>query len=164
MRYKNTQARRLRRIPLFSKCTTRQLRRIDSLMTQVGAKSGQVLISEGCREGQFMVVLEGTASAFRGDTVVECLGPDEFFGEVAARDSDRRFSKVIADSDMRLLVSSRREFWYMHGLVAAASQRATTEGAIARPRIVVTPATLTVKNSLSGSTSEICQVQAERGC
>ena len=140
MRDKNTQARRLRRIPLFSTCTTRQLRRIDSLMAPVGAKAGQVLISEGCPQGQFMIVLEGTASAFRGDTFVGRLGPDAFFGEAAARDSDDRFSKVIADNDMRLLVSSRQEFRCMLDLVPAVAQRAASERIAARPRIVVIPA------------------------
>ena len=117
MRAKNTQAKRLGRVQLFSTCTTGQLRRIDSLMTHIQARAGQVLVREGCREGQFVVVLEGTASAFREGVLIGQLERGSFFGETARLDAREGTPKVVAETDMELCVASRREFRCLRGVI-----------------------------------------------
>src|SRR5271156_5313509 len=59
---------------------------------------------------EFFVIVEGKARASRKDVELATLGPGSFFGELALLDGGKRTATVVAQTDMRLLVLSRREF------------------------------------------------------
>jgi CRP-like cAMP-binding protein len=86
------------------------LERIGSLTTEHGAKVGTVLTKSGDIGEEFFVIVEGSATATRNGVPIAKLGPGSFFGELALLDRGERTATVTADSDMRLLVLSRREF------------------------------------------------------
>jgi CRP-like cAMP-binding protein len=118
----NSQIERLRGIETFSTCTTRELKQIDSLTTNLRAQPGRVLVREGGRALEFIVVLQGTATASREGWPIGRLGPGSLFGGSALLERGERSASVIADTDMELLVSSLNEFWTMYRSIPAVSQ------------------------------------------
>jgi CRP/FNR family transcriptional regulator, cyclic AMP receptor protein len=100
----------LRAVPLFSTCSTPELRAIAALGTQTHVRSGEALTTQGKPGSEFFLVIAGTASCtVDGDNVAE-LGPGEFFGELALLTGAPRAATVTAETELDVLVLSRREF------------------------------------------------------
>ena len=100
----------LRAVPLFETCSMAELRAIAALGTQTHVRSGEVLTTQGKRGSEFFLVIAGRASCeIDGDIVAE-LGPGEFFGELALLTGAPRAATVTAESELEVLVLSRREF------------------------------------------------------
>ena len=112
---------------LFSSCTHRELTRIESLTTLVDVPAGEVLTEQGAPGEEFFVVVEGTATASRNGLTLATLGPGSFFGELALLDGGNRTATVVADSDMGLLVLSRREFKSLQLTVPSVAFKLLTE-------------------------------------
>ena len=128
MNTRNAQIERLRDIDAFSSCTTRQLKQIDSLTTNLRIQPGLVLAREGERALEFIVVLQGTATVSRVGLPIGRLGPGSLFGGSALVDRGERIESIIADTDMELLVASMNEFWTMFRSIPAVSQEVDAEG------------------------------------
>jgi CRP/FNR family cyclic AMP-dependent transcriptional regulator len=107
---KNQRVELLRGVQLFAGCSTAELGKIASLATEHHAKAGQVLTERGDPGLEFFIIVEGEATATRKGAHLATLGPGSFFGELALLDGGTRTATVIAETDMRLLVLSRREF------------------------------------------------------
>ena len=103
-------ARRLKSLALFSGCSTKELRRMERLMTEARVPAGHVLTSCTERGKEFFIVVSGTASIWREGVRLEVVGPGGFFGEVSLFDHGKRTASVIADTDMDLFVLSPGEF------------------------------------------------------
>jgi CRP/FNR family transcriptional regulator, cyclic AMP receptor protein len=100
----------LRNVRLFSTCNKRELARIASLVDEVEAPEGKVIVRQGDPGRECFVIRDGKARATirgKGSTV---LGPGSFFGEMSLLDQGPRSATVIAESDMHLLVLGSREF------------------------------------------------------
>jgi CRP-like cAMP-binding protein len=95
---------------LFSACTNRELRRIASLADQIEVPKGKVLTRQGDPGWECFVITEGEAKATMRGRGSATLGPGSFFGEMALLDQGPRSATVTAESDMRLLVLSSRDF------------------------------------------------------
>jgi CRP/FNR family cyclic AMP-dependent transcriptional regulator len=102
-------------VSLFSNCSKEELRRIATMVTLHEAPQGSVLSEQGKAGLEFFVVVEGSANATRNGIQLAHLGPGSFFGELALLDGGPRTATVVAQTDMRLLVFSRREFSQLHG-------------------------------------------------
>ena len=100
----------LRRTALFAACSNTELARIASLTTEHNVAAGHVLMKTGEPGLEFFVIVEGKAKASRKGVELASLGPGSFFGELALLDGGERTADVTAETDMRLLVLSRREF------------------------------------------------------
>jgi hypothetical protein len=61
----NTRVRRLKKLGLFARCSTKQLRRMEPLMTEAQVPAGRVLTSCAEPGAEFFVVVKGTASVWR---------------------------------------------------------------------------------------------------
>jgi CRP/FNR family cyclic AMP-dependent transcriptional regulator len=107
---KNQRVDLIREVELFAGCSAVELGRIAALTTEVLAPAGQVLAKRGQQGLEFFIIVEGRATATRKGVHLATLGPGSFFGELALLDGGRRTATVVADTDMRLLVLSRREF------------------------------------------------------
>jgi CRP/FNR family transcriptional regulator, cyclic AMP receptor protein len=116
----------LRRVELFSARSTAELGRISALTTEVTAKAGQLLTTKGEPGLEFFVV-EGRAKASRKDVNLATLGPGSSFGELALLDGGPRTATVVAATDMRLLVLSRREFTSIYGMVPSVASKIIAE-------------------------------------
>ena len=95
---------------MFSACTNRELRRIASLADQIEVPKGKVLTRQGDPGWECFVITEGEAKATMRGRGSATLGPGSFFGEMALLDQGPRSATVTAESDMRLLVLSSRDF------------------------------------------------------
>jgi CRP-like cAMP-binding protein len=100
----------LQGVELFKGCSAAELGRISSLTTEYLAVEGEVLTKRGDPGLEAFVIVEGKATASRKGKTIARLGPGSLFGELALLDGERRTATVTAETEMRLLVLSRREF------------------------------------------------------
>jgi CRP-like cAMP-binding protein len=112
--HKDERVALLQGVSLFSNCSKEELRRIATLVTLHEAPQGSVLSEQGQVGLEFFVIVEGSAIATRNGIRLAHLGPGSFFGELALLDGGTRTATVVAETDMRLLVFSRREFSQLH--------------------------------------------------
>jgi CRP/FNR family transcriptional regulator, cyclic AMP receptor protein len=100
----------LARVPLFSACSQKELREVARLGTPIDVSAGRQLTREGNRGSEFFLVLKGRAQCTINGRKVASFRDGDFFGEMALLDQGPRTATVTADTDMRLLVVSAREF------------------------------------------------------
>ena len=100
----------LRGVPLFSACTKRELTEIEGLTSMIDVKEGTEVATFGTPGQEFFIIVDGSATASRNGLTLAVLGPGSFFGELALLDGGERTATVVADTDLTLLVLSRREF------------------------------------------------------
>ena len=100
----------LRRVPLFSGCSKRELGEIASLADELHFEAGRTLIQEGKRGHEFIVLVEGTVEVTKGGRKLRTRGDDTFFGELALLSDAPRSATVTATSPVRVLVISASAF------------------------------------------------------
>lgn len=100
----------LSRVPLFERCSRRELSRVASLMTPLEMAEGSVLTRQGDPGNQCFVIIEGTVDVRIDDRTVAELGAGEVVGEMALLDGRPRTATVRARTPLRLEVLDRREF------------------------------------------------------
>jgi len=109
-RIRRVDAGRLKRIPLFSDLSHRDLERLARWTDEVDVRAGRDLIDQGAFPHEFMVIESGTAEVLvDGERVAE-LGEGDFFGEMALLVEQRRTATVTATSDLRVIVMHERDF------------------------------------------------------
>ena len=101
---------RLRKIPLFAACSKDELQQIAAAASTLTFPAGTVLAREGDVGREFMVIDDGTADVVIGGAVVNQLGPEDSFGEVALLDGGVRTATVVASTDVLAYVIEQREF------------------------------------------------------
>lgn len=75
--------------------------------------AGAVIFSAGDPGDMMYVVHEGEVEIKVGDTVVETVGPDGFFGEMALIEPGPRAAGAFAKSDCTLVPINERRFQFM---------------------------------------------------
>ena len=100
----------LRRVPLFSACGGKELRRIASLTFDTTAEPGTKIVQEGEPGHEFFLITDGTAVASLRGEKLATFGPGDFFGEMSLVDQGPRSATVTAESKVSLLVLGEREF------------------------------------------------------
>ena len=101
---------RLKEVRIFEECSQRQLRSIARIARVVDAPAGTMLTRADEPGDEFFLILDGTASV---DVATETRGPlrpGAFFGEMSLLDGDPRSATIVAETPVRLLVISRRNF------------------------------------------------------
>jgi CRP-like cAMP-binding protein len=94
----------LRQVGLFKGMSKRSLVRIDQLADVRTALPREVIVAQGERGTDAMVVLEGSAAVTRGKRRLHVLTVGQVFGEMALLDDQPRSATVTALEPMRLLV------------------------------------------------------------
>jgi CRP-like cAMP-binding protein len=100
----------LRRIPLFSELSKKELVFLARMTTEVDVREGSTLVRQGEMGREAMIIEAGTAVVRRNNRKVDDLGPGDFFGEMSLIDHMPRNADVVATSDMTVLVMDSREF------------------------------------------------------
>jgi len=101
---KNAKIELLRRVPLFSACSKRELAEIATLADELRFDAGRTLIQEGARGREFIVVIEGSVEVRKEGRKLPKRGDDSFFGELALLTDAPRSATVTATSPVRALV------------------------------------------------------------
>jgi CRP-like cAMP-binding protein len=101
-------------LELFADCTKSELRKIRALTTYVRVPQDRVLMREGSRAHEFIIINSGTAVVSRktdeGDATVAEVGSGEFLGEMALLTGTLRNATATAATDLGVLVSTANEF------------------------------------------------------
>ena len=100
----------LQRVHLFESCSSRQLRAIARIADVQEVPAGEVLARTGEPGDRFFVIVDGAARIEVSAQNQSRMGPGSFFGEMSLLDGEPRSATVVADTAMRLLVISRRDF------------------------------------------------------
>lgn len=108
---RNQKVELLRKVPLFARCSNKQLAEIATLADEIDLREGKELTREGARGREFFVLLEGQVDVTKGGKGINALGPGDFFGEIAlVAPSALRTATVTARSPVRVLVVTAQNF------------------------------------------------------
>lgn len=103
----------LKKVPLFSNLSQRQLNLIAKHADEVELKAGKVLAKQGELGLEFLLLVEGGARVQRNGKVIARLTAGDFFGEMSLIDGKPRSATVIAETPVTLLAIHRRSFNYL---------------------------------------------------
>lgn len=100
----------LRRVPLFERCSRRELAKIASIAREIQYPAGTAVVREGERAAEFFIVVEGEVDVRRGGRKLATLGTGNFFGEIALITGSPRTAMVITGTPLRALFISSGDF------------------------------------------------------
>ena len=108
--HKNAKVDLLRRVPLFANLGKRDLERLGGIADELDLGATRTLIKEGTRGREFFVLVEGEAKVTKNDRRLATMRAGDFFGEIALITDVPRTTTVTADTAVRLLVLTKRDF------------------------------------------------------
>jgi CRP/FNR family cyclic AMP-dependent transcriptional regulator len=108
--HRNTKIELLKRVPLFARCSKRDLTEIAKLADEIDIKEGRELTREGQRGREFFVLVEGSAEVRRRGRKVNTMGSGDFFGEIALLSGRPRTATVKTTAPTRALVVTESSF------------------------------------------------------
>ena len=97
----------LARVPLFARCSKRELARIAALADLVEFREGETVMREGKPGLEFFVIVDGKARVTRRGRKLADLGAGDWFGEIALLSATPRTATVVAGSPLEALVLTR---------------------------------------------------------
>ena len=105
----------LKRVPIFTGLDRKHIAQLSRIMVPRTFKTGDVIIKEGDQGAGFFVITSGKVEVARGGEggkmqVLNTLGPDDFFGEMALFEGFPRSATVRALEETELLAMTRWDF------------------------------------------------------
>ena len=100
----------LRRVPLFERCSQRELQQIAAIAKEAEYPEGRTLVREGAPGSDFFVVLAGEVDVRRKGRKLRTLRRGDFFGEIALLARSRRTATVTTGTPVEALVVPGRDF------------------------------------------------------
>ncbi len=100
----------LKKVPLFSGCSARELASLGRFLREVDFPAGRQIVQEGRTGTGLHVIIEGETKVVVGDRTRRRLGPGDFFGEISLLDRGPRTATVIAETPVRTLSLSAWNF------------------------------------------------------
>jgi CRP/FNR family cyclic AMP-dependent transcriptional regulator len=100
----------LKKVPLFGRCSAKDLRRIAAIADEVQLAEGKNLMRQGERGREFFVILEGTVDVRQNGRKRATRGAGDFIGEIALVTDLPRTATVTAASPVDVLVITARDF------------------------------------------------------
>jgi CRP/FNR family cyclic AMP-dependent transcriptional regulator len=107
---KNAKIELLKRVPLFERCSQKELGLIAALADELHLPDARNLTSEGTGGYEFIVLVEGAADVMRKGKVLNELGPGDFIGEIALVTGQPRSATVKTRGPSRILVLTASGF------------------------------------------------------
>lgn len=107
---KNSKIELLRRVPLFAKCSKRDLEAIAALADEIELPAGRELTKQGERGREFFVLVEGSAEVRKNNRKINALSAGDFFGEISLVTERERSATVTATAPVRALVLTKPAF------------------------------------------------------
>jgi CRP-like cAMP-binding protein len=100
----------LSRVPLFARCTRKELEFIAQGGDEVNVHAGKTLIKQGRPGDTFYIQLEGSSEVKVDGKRRRVMNPGDFFGEISMIDRGAGTATVTTLSDSRLFVMSHAQF------------------------------------------------------
>jgi CRP-like cAMP-binding protein len=107
---RNAKVELIRSVPLFARCSKKELAEVAKLADEIDFRPGKVLIREGAAGREFFVLVDGSVDVHRGGKKVRTMGPGDFFGEIALIAKTPRTATVTAATAVDLLVITAQAF------------------------------------------------------
>jgi CRP-like cAMP-binding protein len=107
---KNAKIELLKRVPLFERCSQRELAQIAALADELDLPAARDLTTEGAGGFEFIVLVDGAADVVRKGRVVNELGPGDFVGEISLLTGEPRTATVKTRGPSRILVLTASGF------------------------------------------------------
>jgi CRP/FNR family transcriptional regulator, cyclic AMP receptor protein len=107
---RNAKVELIKRVPLFSECSRKELNEVAGIADEIDLPEGKELTKEGRPGREFFVLVDGTADVKKGSRRVNRLGAGDFFGEISLIRQVPRTATVVATSPVRALVVTDRSF------------------------------------------------------
>jgi CRP/FNR family cyclic AMP-dependent transcriptional regulator len=107
---RNQKVELIKRVPLFARCSKRDLEKIAGIADEIDLREGKVLMREGGRGSEFFILLEGGVDVEKDGRRINTLGPGDFFGEIALISRSPRTATVTTTSPVLALVITDRSF------------------------------------------------------
>lgn len=105
----NTTIAALASMDLFSGLSKKELAAIDRLMTPIDIKVGKEFVKEGSSGREAFIVVDGTASVWRGGKLIASVGKGAVIGELALLGNRPRIATVRAETPMTVEVLNHLE-------------------------------------------------------
>ncbi len=103
----------LRALDLFSETSRSEMALVARQLTMLRVPAGKVLVREGERGNEFMIIAEGVAEVRQGDRTIARIGRGDLVGEMALLERNghgKRNATVTTLTDAVIYVGSPREF------------------------------------------------------
>jgi CRP/FNR family transcriptional regulator, cyclic AMP receptor protein len=107
---KNAKVELIKRVPLFSHCSKKELGLVAQIADEIDLPAGKTLMREGERGREFFIVVDGDAEVRKGNRKVNTMGGGDFFGEIALVSQRPRTATVTTTSPVRALVVTEQAF------------------------------------------------------
>jgi CRP-like cAMP-binding protein len=107
---KNAKVELIKRVPLFSGCSKRELDEVAGIADEIELPAGSALTREGAAGHEFLVLVDGSAEVKRKGRMVNKLGSGDFLGEIALITGVPRTATVTTTRVSRMLVITARDF------------------------------------------------------
>jgi CRP-like cAMP-binding protein len=107
---KNAKVELIKRVPLFSGCSKRELDEVAGIADEIELRAGSALTREGAAGHEFLVLVDGSAEVKRKGRMVNKLGSGDFLGEIALITGVPRTATVTTTRPSRMLVITARDF------------------------------------------------------
>src|ERR1700692_2050126 len=120
------------RVPLFSRCTRKELEFLASRTDEVDLRANHTLIRQGEASDCFYVLLEGEATVEVDGKERPSLHAGDFFGEIGMLDRGPATATVVTTTPARAMVMSHAQF--RDAIQASDSLLSTVLGAAAARR------------------------------
>ena len=119
-------------LPLLADAPDTVLDRLEQLMTPVRVPAGEVLVREGARNRQFVLVQEGALEVRRHGAPVAELGAGDFVGELSLLGDGTATATVTTTTDAVVWVSTSAEFdGVLHSVLGTAIEAAAQDRRVA---------------------------------
>ena len=100
----------IKSVPLFSKCTRRELSALAGEADELTVPEGKDLTRQGEPGREFMVIVDGAAKVTKNGRKVNELGANDFLGEIALLSDVPRTATVTTTTETTILVLTDRAF------------------------------------------------------
>jgi CRP/FNR family transcriptional regulator, cyclic AMP receptor protein len=100
----------LKRVPLFERCSKRELAQIAALADELDLPSPRDLTREGADGWEFIVLVQGEADVRSKGRKINELGPGDFVGEISLVTGRPRTATVRTRGAARILVLAATGF------------------------------------------------------
>jgi CRP-like cAMP-binding protein len=107
---KNAKVELIKRVPLFSHCSRKELGLVAQIADEIDIPEGKTLMREGDRGREFFVLVDGSADVRKKNRKVNTMGGGDFFGEIALVSQRPRTATVTTTSPVRALVVTEQSF------------------------------------------------------
>ena len=107
---KNAKIELLKRVPLFERCSKRELAEIASLADELDLPAARDLTREGASGREFLILVDGQADVVKNGRRVNDLGPGDFIGEISLITGEPRTATVRTRGPARILVVTAAGF------------------------------------------------------